>query len=330
MRRAPVGALVAFGWTLAACGGGGAPQAPTPVATAAPAPRPSGWAQGTVVTVVSAADGAPVAGARLSVAGAAYVTDEAGRATMLTAVAEGATVDVVSGGALARQTTARAGLTRIDLWPDDARLPGNYTQRLVYTILAADDSMPVVPLERLPPRVHRVVLAPSDDIKGQPRALAALQDASDKFNVADGGRVVFALDGASDLTVPVCISPHETACFDDRARVFARTWLQDHEVTRAEIVFCSDAMIEFPSPIAHEIGHIYGLRHSMDYHDLMASRSSAYFLGPLRDRETWMLSFGEREMAVMALIATRRGGNAWPDNDRAAASSSRIVREFID
>jgi hypothetical protein len=300
------------------------------VATATPVPRASGWAQGTVVTVVSAGDGAPVAGARLSVAGAPYVTDEAGRATMLTAVAEGATVDVVGDAILARQTTARAGLTRIDVWPDDAELPGNYTQCLVYSELTADDSMQVVPLERLPPRVRRVVLAPSDDIKGQPRALAALRDASDKFNVANGGRVVFALDGAGDLTVPVRISPHDTACFDDRARVFARTWLQDHEVTRAEIVFCSDAMLEFPSPIAHEIGHIYGLRHSLDYHDLMAPRSSSYFLRQFGARNTWMLSFGEREAAVMALIATRRGGNVWPDNDRAAAASSRIVREFID
>jgi hypothetical protein len=187
----------------------------------------------------------------------------------------------------------------------------------------------MVPLERLP-GVRRVVLAPSDDIKGQPRALAALRDASDRFNVADGGRVVFALDGAADLTVPVHISPHDTACFDDRAQVFARMWLQDHEVTRAEIVFCSDAMIEFPSPIAHEIGHIYGLRHSMDYHDLMARRPTSYFLGPFSDRNRWGLSFTEREAAVMALIATRRGGNVWPDNDRAAAASSRVVREFID
>jgi hypothetical protein len=330
MREAPVGVLVAFAWALGACGGGSSTQAPTPVATPTTTPRNSGWAAGTVLTIVSAETGSPVAGARLSVAGTPLVTDAAGHATIATAAAEGATLDVIGDAYLSRQTTVKAAVTQIDLWPDDAELPGNYTQRLVYGELTADDRPLIVPLHRLPPNVRRVVLAPSDDIKGQPLALVALREAADRFNVAVRGRVVFALDGTGDMTVPVRISPHETACFDDRARLFARTWLQDHEVTRAELLFCSDALIEIPAPIAHEIGHIYGLHHSIDYHDLMTPTSSSRFLGRYASSSARYGTFSEREAAVMGLIATRRGGNAWPDNDRAAATSSRLVREFID
>ncbi len=67
----------------------------------------------------------------------------------------------------------------------------------------------------------------------------------------------------------------------------------------------------------HEIGHIFGLGHSEDQRDLMGA-----YRGPARD------DFSDREITVMSLMMHRRGGNAWPDNDRSATSSG-VQRHVI-
>jgi hypothetical protein len=77
-----------------------------------------------VVTVVSGETDTPVAGAQVIVAGTPHATDGAGQA-VVQAAAEGATVDVEAAGFLTRQTLVRNAVTRLTMWPDDAKLSGD-------------------------------------------------------------------------------------------------------------------------------------------------------------------------------------------------------------
>lgn len=299
-----------------ACGG----DSPSSPGSAQPTPRPSGWATGTTLSVVSGETDAPVAGARVSIAGIPQLTDAGGRTTLASAAAEGTTVDVEAAGFLTRQTLARNAVTRLTLWPDDPRLPGRYTQKLVYTASTIEDEATLVPLERLPPRVRTVALEPSDEIRADERALLAHRQGCDYFNVAAQGRTVFSVGGTADLTVATRIDPAYEACEGRSGRLLARTWLSGYEVTRAEIVFCGAAPSRLASPIAHELGHIFGLAHSPDRRDLMFPFYRA------SDEH----GFSERESLTMSLVHLRRGGNTWPDNDRTAATSARRRRVFVN
>lgn len=313
--RAGRALVTALAGAALACGGD-SPSAPG----SAPTPRPSGWATGAALSVVSGETDAPVAGARVSIAGIPQLTDAGGRTTLASAAAEGTTVDVEAAGFLTRQTLVRNAVTRLTLWPDDPQLPGRYTQKLVYTASTIEDEATLVPLERLPPRVRTVALEPSDEIRADERALAAHRQGCDYFNVAAQGRTVFSVGGAADLMVPTRIDPAYEACEGRSGRLLARTWLSGYEVTRAEIVFCGETPSRLAGPIAHEIGHIFGLAHSPDRRDLMFPFYRA------SDEH----GFSERESLTMSLVHLRRGGNAWPDNDRAAATSARRRRVFVN
>lgn len=314
-------AVVVLAVALLSCGGGGGGGSPTTTALspASPTSRASGWAAGTMVTVVSGETDLPIVGARVLVAGIPQTTDEAGQA-VVPQVAEGATVDVEADGFLTRQTLVRHDGTRLTMWPDDAALPREYTKALVYTASTVSDSTSLVPLERLPPRVHTLALVPSDAIAADARAMAAHRQGADYFNAALGGGTVFTVGGAADLRVPTQIDPSEESCEAKPGRLMARTWVSKHEVTRAEIVFCDAGPTRLAMPIAHELGHVFGLAHSPDRRDVMYP----YY-------DSWSQhGFTGRESLTMSLIELRRGGNTWPDNDRDAATSGTRVRVFVD
>ena len=310
-------ALVVLAVAPLSCGGGGGGGSPaTPVL---PTPPPSGWSAGTVVTVVSGETDAPVAGAQVIVAGTPHVTDGAGQA-VVQAAAEGATVDVEAADYLTRQTLVRYAVTRLTMWPDNAKLPGDYTRALVYTASTVSESTSIVPLERLPPRVRTLALVPSDALAADPKSVAAHRQAADYFNVAVEGRTVFSVGGTADMTVPTRIDAADAACEGKAGRLMARVTVSRYEVTRAEIMFCGEGPTRLPTPIAHELAHIYGLGHSPDPRDVM------YRYYDPRDE----YGFTERETLTMSLIYLRRGGNTWPDNDRTAATSGTRVRVFVD
>jgi hypothetical protein len=272
-----------------------------------------------VVTVVSGETDAPVAGAQVIVAGVSHATDGAGQAAVQ-AAAEGATVDVEGAGFLTRQTLVRNAVTRLTLWPDNAKLSGDYTKALVYTASTVADTTSIVPLERIPPRVRTLALQPSEALASDARSVAAHRQAADYFNVAVGGRTVFSVGGAADMTVPTRIDATDSGCEGKAGRLLAYTWVSGHEVTRAEIVFCDQGPTRLPTPIAHELAHVFGLAHSLDRRDVM------YRYYDPRDEH----GFTEREILTMGLICLRRGGNTWPDNDRTAATSGTHLRVFVD
>lgn len=319
MRRACLGraVLIVLAAAPLSCGGGGGAR--SPASPVLPTPPPSGWSAGTVVTVVSGETDAPLAGARVVVAGTPHSTDAAGQA-VVQAAAEGATVDVEAANYLTRQTLVRYAVTRLTMWPDSTRLPGDYTKALVYTASTVADSTSIVPLDRIPPRVRTLALVPSDAIAADARCMAAHRQAADYFNVAVGGRTVFSVGGTADMTVPTRLDADYESCEGKPSRILAHVWVSRHEVSRAEIVFCGEGPTRLPTPIAHELGHVFGLAHSLDRRDVM-----------YRYYDSWdEHGFTEREILTMGLIYLRRGGNCWPDNDREAASSGTRLRVFVD
>jgi Matrixin len=316
--------------TMAAlsCGGGGA-QSPTKVSVPVPTPtpRPSGWPEGTVLSVVSGETQDPVSGAKVVVAGTPRLTDADGKVAVA-AAAEGATVDVEAEGFLTRQTLVRYGETRLSLWPEREWLSERYTQKLVYTSSTAVDSESPVPLICLPPKVRTLSLQPSDSERADRKAMDAHATAAESFNLTAQGRVTFSVDGAADMTVPTRIDPADEYCQSEWSAL-TRLWASTKEVTRAEIVFCSEKPSRLWQPILHEMGHVYGLRHSSSPFDVMYPIYNGYLMtryGYAR----YTHGFTYPEEVTMALIFQRRGGNVWPDNDRTATSGAAQVLVFAN
>jgi hypothetical protein len=273
-----------------------------------------------VLTVVSGETDEPVVGLRAVVAGTSYTGGPGGRIVLRTAADEGTEVVVEAAGFLLRETLVRHDATRLTMWPDHSGLPGEYTKALVYTASTVHDSTSLVPLERIPPHVRMLALAPRGTLAADPLALAAHRQAAEFFNAAVEGRTVFFVGQTADLTVSTRIDAGDPSCEGKPGRLLARTWVPDHEVTRAEIVFCGEAPTRLAGAIAHELGHIFGLAHSAESRDVMYLY---YHQGHER-------GFSEREALTMKLLYLRRGGNAWPDNDRGATMQATLVREFVD
>jgi hypothetical protein len=303
------------------CGGGGSRSPTAPAFAATEASRsPTGWAAGAVITAVSGETGDAVSGARVRVAGVEHRTDAAGQLVVKQAAPDGASVDVDAEGFLPRQTSVRHASSSLTLWPDRESLPGSYTLSLLYTASTVSDSSSLVPLERIPPRVRTIALVPSAGLSADERVMAAHRQAADYFNAAVEGRTVFTVGGRGDLSVETFVSANDASCDGSPGRLLARTWVAQHEVTRAQIIFCGEQPTRLPTAIAHELGHVFGLAHSRDDRDVMY---------PYYDVHS-QHGFTTREQTTMKLVYLRRGGNAWPDNDRAAATSGTRVRTFVD
>jgi hypothetical protein len=73
---------------LAACGGSSGPSGPSPV------PTPSIGVS--TLTFVSTLGGAPVSGARVTVAGVAYTTNASGQISLTTPASAGVTIDATA------------------------------------------------------------------------------------------------------------------------------------------------------------------------------------------------------------------------------------------
>lgn len=306
------------------CGGGGskAPTAAAPVPT--PPPPPAGWSAGTVLTVASGETHWPVAGAKVLVAGAPHVTDADGKVTV-GAAAAGVTVDVEKEGFLTRQTLVRAGETHFTLWPETEQISEAYTRTLVYTSAVAATAEPVS-LIRLPDRVRSISLEPPESLRDDWETMTAHYKAAEAFTLASQGRLTVALGGTADLRVPTRVDASDKNCTTGWT-LMTYLWTSAQEVTKAEIVFCSEEPARLPQPILHEIGHVYGLRHSVTGRDVMYP---TYYPGSMIGRWGHWHTFTEPEVLTMALMSQRRAGNAWPDNDRAARASGRQMIVIVD
>ena len=305
---------------MAACGGGGggSPTSPT-VAPPAATPRPSGWPAGTTVQLVDGDTGQPVAGT-VVVAG---VTTTAG-AALAASAAEGATVDVSAPGFLPRQTLVRTGETRLVLWPESATLPGDYTRSLVYTSVPAVRGGPpevLASMRRLPTRVRTVAVTLSTSLQGDADAVEAHRAAIEALNgmTAPLG-VTYRLGGTGEFNVPTRLDPSATLCVEHAARAFTDIWLSTaNEITRAEITFCTTSISATAGTIVHELGHTFGLRHSLDTRDTMYPFAQS----------TRLTTPTSKEMLTMSLMLARRSGTQWPDNDRQSTAAAAVRVETV-
>ena len=300
---------------LSACGGGGgSPTTTTPPVSSPATPAVSGWPAGTTVQFVHGETGQPVQGS-LIVGG---VTLPAGT-PLASAAANGATVDAVVPGFLPRQTLVRTGETQLVLWPDSARLPGDYTRSLVYTVGVTNGVEALTPMRRLPTSVRRVAVVLSSQLQNDAPTVEAHREAIDGLNgaIAPLG-LTFQLGGTADFTVPAVLDPSAETCSDRSIRAFASVWLSSgYEITRAEVTYCGGGFA-VPGTIAHELGHTTGLRHSLDPNDMM--------FGQARSRSTSPTS---REVLALSLMRARRAGTVWPDNDRVATAPASLRVETV-
>jgi hypothetical protein len=304
--------LVTFGLAalVAACGGGSG-GSPTTPSTPAPTPPPlSGYAAGTTLSVVSGETDAPVAGAEVDVAGQRYTTDANGAAVLTQAASNGVTVDIQAAGFLSRQTLVRQGVTRFSLWPDNSRLPAGYTQSLVYTLDPVEGTAEPCPMRRWAPHIHSVA------VTGDFGAIAEAVRIVNEGTVRMG--VTYVVGGSADATVSVIVDRSSPTCQAAYLQAYARVWLTGSEITRGEVVLChhDTAAVE---TLAHELGHTAGLFHSQWRGDIMWP-----FYGQRR------FEFSDRELLTLTMMAQRRGGNTWPDNDRAVTARVTRIETILD
>ncbi len=309
----------ALGSTLAAVGcggGGGAPAAPTAVVD------DGSFAAGTALSIVDGESGAPVAGARVVVAGQPYTSDGAGRVSLTTRVPADSLVDVVAPGILDRQTLLRrGGDTRFTVWPraTASGLHESLTAQLVYTDTGEGATPAAAGMRRPLFGTSTVAIVLPPDLQADPEVVAVHEAAAASLSAATGGQVRYVLgtSATSPVRVDVRYDPADAGC-GERVRAYAQNSVRNGEVTGTRIVYCvADA--PRASTVAHELGHAFGLRHSPDPSHLMYG----FFVRGRGDE------LSPPESAAVALMLQRRGNNRFPDNDREAAAFGDTVDRFV-
>jgi hypothetical protein len=302
MVRSCVAVLAAV--VCSACG-----DAPTyPTTPPSPTPPP-GWAAGAVLTVIAGETGEPVVGAQVKITGTAAplnaTTDARGELRVGTAFAGGSTVTIDADGYFQRVTLVRPGETSFVLWPNNAYIPTGYTWPLVYVNAATNVE---TPLRRLARSVRTVRVRPGAELRGDESALNAILGGIELINAPLEGLVTYAMDAPSaDVEVVVSLNPAHASC-RSASSAFALLATDSAGALRGgTIVGCSAIVLHDPITIAHELGHTYGLQHSTDTNDIMCWGSARRFTS--------------REALTMRMMAQRRPGNRWPDNDTAVSSA---------
>lgn len=339
---------------LAGCGGGGT-SAPTPVTQATPVPAPQ-LPVGTVLTVVSGDDGAPVSGASVQVGTAAYKTDPAGRLS-LTAGApvggvsnpQGSVVVIEAPGFLTRRTLLRsASETEFALWPSS--IPGKgvdekLTSLLVYTsavYCCPDQGGYTARASLVRMRAPRTVSVGMPDAYRGTVVSEWIQDAMGLANEASGGLVTFVLSGSSAGDVQIKESftgttPQGTPAAGYFTASIEGGYIRGGEITLSTAEWATDPPTTWPRNfqftkyvlylrhlrhiVAHELGHCLGLQHHETPTGMMTS-----FRGQ-RGYENFLDAtelFTPPEVALVRLAYRRPAGNTFPDSDdRVFVSSGR-------
>jgi hypothetical protein len=252
---------------IAACGGGGAgaPTSPVAVPTAVPSP---------VAVAPEARDGETGAGVATAVASPTLVT-------------AGAPVAVTAAGYLRRQQFFVGGAP-IFLWPQAE----DYVRAIVYaggpfSLIRWTGGFRVKPWPGTEDKIA-VVVAEAARVSGLPITMT---------------------DGPAE--VEVVFDPAEPELANNALAVTFRTY-SGLTIIRSRIVFRS--LGEFvgnsrqnggrTNTAFHEMGHVLGLGHSIDYHDIMSTEDHR--------NPTGTYGHGE-ELALRMMYNHRAAGNAAPD-----------------
>jgi hypothetical protein len=294
--------LVLTAAALAACGGSGAGSP-----TAPPSSAPS-LSAGTVLKFVSGETNQPVRGAIISSGGERYTTSASGEIALRASMPVGAAIDISAQEALDRLTLVHADLeTRFTLWPKTSSngLDPDFTNQVVY--------MNFGPGGLIRPRLGTIMIVPSQEITSDPQAMQSHIDAAAAITRASDGQIRFVVD-------PLASSGVIVKSTIDAASPIAATGagtLRQYEgnvIVAGSLIFRGLNNARCMGVVLHELGHIYGLGHSLD--------STKDLMGPGPCNK---VDFSDREKLSMTLMLQRRPGNLFPDNDRGAGTASHIL-----
>lgn len=301
-----------------ACGGGSDGRSPQ-TASSLPTPPPDSLASGTALTLVSGEDSRPLAGAKATLAGREYTSNDAGQVTLGESVRFGSLVDLTATGFLSRQTTLRStGGTRFLLWPKTTAsgVDETFTVQVVYTESAATEpaSQGAAILRRLSEGTTQAFVVLSQEILQDDRAHQAHVAGVDAVNNWIGGRVRYALSAApvsGGVVFQARVDGARVDCNSARATFFGR-YNSRGEITGGEIVYCEMETAR-TGTVTHELGHSVGLQHSFVRREEV--------MAPFYSRSRSAV-FSAREGLVMNLLLERRAGNRFPDSDRSLAAAA--------
>ncbi len=207
--------------------------------------------------------------------------------------------------------------TSFTLWPEtsaEAVIYPEYTQKLVYS--NDDPPLGTLPLRRLPPGTTHVSVVPTAEILADDQAMEAHRAAVERMTAGTEGRIRYTLDTEPTATVVIrtVVRP------DDPCMAYgfacARNYLTGDQITGAEIVFGDLKWVQ--SSALHELGHTYGLGHSLSLWDVTGVVGS-----------TRPVAFTPAEVLTMRMMWQRRAGNRWPDDDRGASAQGRRTEVVI-
>jgi matrixin len=272
---------------------------------------PNALVAGTTLRIAAGETGEGVDGAVVTVAGRSY-TSAGGEVTLAEAAPLRSEITIVAPDMLERRTLVRdVATTRFTLWPRTSvtGIDEAFTQELVY---ARSDGLG--PLRRLPRGTTRVVVVPSEELRGIEAAMAAHQDAVDRVTAATDGQVAYVLGSAvppSGVYVETRIGGSDDGlCSEANVLAFAQATTQNDEIVRGQVVYC-DPKAARNAVVAHELGHTFGLFHSPEKGELMYR----FFNGH------GAVEFGPRESLEMRLMLQRLAGNVFPDDDRTVGAA---------
>lgn len=274
--------------SMAACGGSSGPSGPSPVPT-----PPTGVS---VLTFVSTLGGAPVSGARVTVAGVTYTTNASGQIALTTPASAGVTIDASASGFIDRATVVRLEST-ISLWQVPAGVDATFVRQLVYNHGTSSEVL-------WRPTATTVYIQLTGELVSDAASRSAHVQAAAMATAATSGRVRFEVNDA-----PPSGSTVFTMLFNSAAPGSAATYLTTsaNRITGGRIEYSTLAAARLTKTVAHEFGHAFGFGHAPD--GIMSST--------VRGDD-----FGQPERDVFTSMWARNPGTLAPDNDRATSAAS--------
>jgi hypothetical protein len=231
-----------------------------------------------------------------------YVTDGAG--TLTAAVAAGSRISTSGAHGFIDRETTYAGDNDFPLWPVQGAYDASYYRTIVYDRPWGSG---VGPLMRPEPGVYTV--SASWDIRSDPEALDSVEAALSEVARLTRGTITFRwVEADGDVTYEI----------SDTDRLIGSNWgvsalrTSGNTITGCRIIVRRLDVARLNVAL-HETGHFLGLCHSPEPGDVMCVTPGRSYLSR---------RLGPGEESAWLMMAQRRPGNRFPDEDPAVAGAA--------